>query len=614
LKVEFGDSSEVVDIQFSHPEPALALAVANAVNRAYFAAFVEPRKVARGQRVTELEKRYGEAMQGLERKKASFKKTLPEGESDAKSAQIRQAQLLFSISRLSARHDQVVAERRKAETQLALFEARVKAASERAGKSAPHEKPTKEEAPDLELLIDQAMAADADAKRLQAKLDKAENAIDYYEGKSAPESYYPLRSARSQAVQAKQQLAERRKTVAAKVKLAVERAPAKPGAPVPGTLVTSTGDDPALVREFLTKDLSQLKETEANLDEQLKKLGEKAAERHVITEEQERLAEEIKNGEKAAADLYARVEAEKLELKADPRITRLQDAELMKADTKKQMLAALAVPLAVLGAVGFALAWMDCRKRRVRGPKEISRGLGIRVVGAVPRQAGLSQRLVGPEGESDLEGTPVMESIDAIRARLLHEADTRSTRVVMVTSAGPGEGKTTLAAALAASLARAGRKTLLLDGDLRHPSVHEVFGVDGTVGFSEVLIGESELLEAVQDTQLENLSVMPAGQWDREVLGALARGGLEPIFERLAEEFDFVLIDSHPVLEATDALLIGTQADGVLLSVLSDVSQMPRVYAAQQQLASVGIRVLGAVVNAASPEDALTDPQVPAMA
>src|SRR5262249_56622453 len=115
--------------------------------------------------------------------------------------------------------------------------------------------------------------------------------------------------------------------------------------------------------------------------------------------------------------------------------------------------------------------------------------------------------------ESELEGTPVMESIDAIRTRLLHDASTRSTRVVMVTSAGPGEGKTTLASALATSLARAGRRTLLLDGDLRRPTVHELVEASMQPGFSEVLLGEVEVAEAAVDPGQDNLSVLPAGQW-----------------------------------------------------------------------------------------------------
>ena len=124
-------------------------------------------------------------------------------------------------------------------------------------------------------------------------------------------------------------------------------------------------------------------------------------------------------------------------------------------------------------------------------------------------------------------------------------------------------------------------------------------------GFSEALLGEVEISDAVKPTALEGLSFLAAGQWDREVMQALARGDLEGVFDKLREEFDFRGIDSHPVLAATDALLLGQQADAVLLSVLREVSQMPRVYAAEQRLASLGIRVLGAVVNGADPAEAL---------
>jgi capsular exopolysaccharide synthesis family protein len=330
----------------------------------------------------------------------------------------------------------------------------------------------------------------------------------------------------------------------------------------------------------------------------------------VLGPDYDRLASEIKRDEELINDIFRRQEQEKLETRARPRVAPFpQGAELTKADTKKQLLATAATPVGILFAVAAGLAWLECGKRRVRKAGEISRGLGIRVVGAVPRQANLGKQLVGANGESELEGTPVMESIDAIRAALLHDADSRSTRTVLITSATSGEGKTTLAAALASSLARSGRKTLLLDGDLRRPTVHELFEVAPQPGFSEVLLNEVELKDAALETPLENLWILPAGQWDREVLLALSRDGLQGVFERISEEFDFVLIDSHPVLEAADALHIGRQVDAVLLSVLSDVSQMPRVYAAQQQMMNLGIRVLGAVVNAASPEEALTAPQ-----
>ena len=87
------------------------------------------------------------------------------------------------------------------------------------------------------------------------------------------------------------------------------------------------------------------------------------------------------------------------------------------------------------------------------------------------------------------------------------------------------------------------------------------------------------------------------------MLQSLARGGVQGALERLKDEFDFVIIDSHPVLAANDSLLIGKHVDAVILSVLREVSETPKVYAAAQRLAGLGIRVLGAVVNATDPED-----------
>src|SRR5262249_53373297 len=102
-------------------------------------------------------------------------------------------------------------------------------------------------------------------------------------------------------------------------------------------------------------------------------------------------------------------------------------------------------------------------------------------------------------------------------------------------------------------------------------------------------------------TNQDGLMVMPAGHWDREVIQSLARGGASGVLEKLKEEFDFVVVDSHPVLAANDSLLIGQSVDAVILSVLRDVSQTPRVYAATQRGEGLGIRVWGGVVTAPAP-------------
>jgi MinD-like ATPase involved in chromosome partitioning or flagellar assembly len=118
-----------------------------------------------------------------------------------------------------------------------------------------------------------------------------------------------------------------------------------------------------------------------------------------------------------------------------------------------------------------------------------------------------------------------------------------------------------------------------------------------------VLLSEAYVAEATRSTSVDGLWVMPAGQWDRDVMHALARDGMEEIVRKLKAKYDFIVIDSHPVLPANDALLVGQHADAVLLSLLRDVSQAPRVYAACQRLNTLGIRILGAVVNGIRQED-----------
>jgi capsular exopolysaccharide synthesis family protein len=228
----------------------------------------------------------------------------------------------------------------------------------------------------------------------------------------------------------------------------------------------------------------------------------------------------------------------------------------------------------------------------------------MRVVGAVPPLSSpISASLMGVEDGSTEWDETGLESIDAIRTLLLRDASLQRTRVVMVTSAVVGEGKTTLASHLAGSLARAGRKTLLVDCDLRCPAAHQLFEVTLQPGFSEVLLGEVQVDDAIHETPIDGLWLVPAGHWDREVIQALAKEGVEKAFERFKEQFDFIIVDSHPVLAATDSLLIGQHVDAVILSLLRDVSQVPRVYAAGQRLGNLGIRVLGVVVNGMGRDD-----------
>src|SRR5262249_26886645 len=156
--------------------------------------------------------------------------------------------------------------------------------------------------------------------------------------------------------------------------------------------------------------------------------------------------------------------------------------------------------------------------------------------------------------------------------------------------------KTSLASQLAASLARAWRKTLLVDGDLRHPAAHKLFDLTLEPGLSEVLRGEANLPDAIKPTLMSRLWMMPAGHWDAHAVQALAQGGVRRMFDELRGQYDFIVVDSSPVLPVADALLLGQHVDAVLFSVLRDVSRLPSLQAASQKLQHLGVRTLGAVV------------------
>jgi capsular exopolysaccharide synthesis family protein len=168
----------------------------------------------------------------------------------------------------------------------------------------------------------------------------------------------------------------------------------------------------------------------------------------------------------------------------------------------------------------------------------------------------------------------------------------------MVTSAEPHEGKTTTCSQLAASLARSGRRTLLIDADIRNPGVHRVFEMPQDPGLCELLRGEADRDAVIHPTRTANLWLMPAGRCDLRSVQALSSSYLGTAIAALAVQFDYIIIDSGPVLKVADPLLVGQHVDAAMISVLRDVSKVPNVYDAVERLRSVGITVLGSVVNA----------------
>ena len=311
------------------------------------------------------------------------------------------------------------------------------------------------------------------------------------------------------------------------------------------------------------------------------------------------LDSEIQQEQKNADRLFDVFKHAQMEEEAEARVTPIGEAELQNRDAKKRLMMLILAPIMAFFASMLIVSWWEFAARRIHEPDEVVAGLAMRVVGAVPELPDPKRQRLGanPQAEEILRHN-LIESMDAIRTMLLRNAASENLRVVMVTSAVGGEGKTTLASNLAMSLARAGRKTLLIDCDLRSPAAHQLFETPLQPGFSEVMLHEVELPDALRPTTIDpKLFILPAGLWDRNVVQELAKSGVPSIFEKLRDEFDFIIVDSHPILAATDSLLIAQYVDAVIVSLMRDVSQMHNVHTACQQLATLGIRVFGAVVS-----------------
>jgi capsular exopolysaccharide synthesis family protein len=306
---------------------------------------------------------------------------------------------------------------------------------------------------------------------------------------------------------------------------------------------------------------------------------------------------DIDDREETLSRMKRQIDSLKVELEGLTRVRAVQEAVVRRIRDMPRRLgisSGAAFGLFLLGA--FAVTFLEYRAHRLGSTGELVNELGLSVIGTVPAYLkGMPQNQEGV-AYSDRR---LVDSVDAARILLLHIAQTGSLKTVMVASAVSGEGKTSLSGHLAASLARAGRRTLLIDADLRKPALHELFAVPDVPGLSEVLRGDVPVSQAVQGTTVPNLFLLTAGQSDDIVFEALARDAAGPIFRVLRQEFDFILVDSSPIMLVPEGLLVAQQADGVLFSVMENVSRLPLVKAACQRLAMVGIPILGAVVSAA---------------
>ena len=194
--------------------------------------------------------------------------------------------------------------------------------------------------------------------------------------------------------------------------------------------------------------------------------------------------------------------------------------------------------------------------------------------------------------------SPAAEAYRTLRTNLTFTALDKPIETLVVTSAAPNEGKSTVLANLAITMAQGERRTILVDADLRRPGLHEIFGIANDRGLTTMIVEERALDDPpLIDVGVDNLSLVPSGPLPPNPADILGSRKMEEVIAALKARADIVLFDAPPVVAVTDAAVLGTKVDGLLLVVCAGRTRREHAQRARELLERVHVRVIGAVLN-----------------
>lgn len=193
--------------------------------------------------------------------------------------------------------------------------------------------------------------------------------------------------------------------------------------------------------------------------------------------------------------------------------------------------------------------------------------------------------------------SPISEAYRTLRTNVQFTSVDSETKKIMVTSPGPGEGKSSTAANLAVSIAQSGKSIIVVDADLRKPTQHKLFGLDNREGLSVALVQDQDYREFIKETAVPGLMVLTAGPIPPNPAELVGSKRMKRLIEELSLEYDMVLIDTPPIIAVTDAAILAQEVDGVILVLASGEVNKEFAQKAKDQLDKVGAKILGAVLN-----------------
>jgi succinoglycan biosynthesis transport protein ExoP len=563
LKVSTPMESELLQIRLRAEDPEDAAKIVNAVTSAYLSDVVDKERSERLARRDVLERKYKENMAEIRSRRETFNNLARQlGTKDSAEVSTQRMLLLDHVSGLRAELNTLERDMGTIDAELAVINAQ-------ANGDFDGQIDVPEQA------VQQIIANDPQLLSMQSQLLQLDEMISYQEQRSARGSSEPavkrLRSQREELLERMDmRRVELRPQIMAQIALGFSGSGGK-------TLASPA--ELSMRRQMLQDSMTKTAEEFEKASNEAMLLGQANA-------DLEARASEIDHLQAVTDEIGKQLESSSIDLAMPNRVTLLESASV--PNTGDQIIPILVTGLASLAGLvlgGGSVVALEYLRNRLDSSEDVPKRIGVRVLGTLPRIS----RGRRHEGQ-------ITECVDSLRT-LVTQGGRASPKVILVTSAVEHEGKTTVASQLAASLARADKRTLLLDGDLRHPNVHLALDIDLGTGFAELLRGEIGSDEAIQPTTIEGLFAVTAGQCDYAAISALSRPDLPKVLEGFRDAFDHVVIDAGPVLAFADSLLLGQNSDVALVTALKDISRVPQITAAIDRLRSVGIRVQGTVIN-----------------
>ena len=253
------------------------------------------------------------------------------------------------------------------------------------------------------------------------------------------------------------------------------------------------------------------------------------------------------------------------------------------------------------GGLGMGLAFFfEYLDNRIKTPEEIQTRLGLPALGLIPAVDAKALRTSGAQVPLINSGVPphFAEAFRKVRTGVVFSS-TDDKHSLVITSTGPGEGKSVVTTNLGIGLAQAGQRVLLIDADMRRPSLHTTFGLDQAPGLSDLLVEQAEVTDVMRVTSVPGLWLTPAGTLPPNPAELLGSNRFRKLLASLAElaHFDWVLLDSPPVMAVTDASLVANVAGGVIFVVGAEMTSHRAAQQAVDTLKAASARVVGAVLN-----------------